>query len=114
MQNDRERARDEIGSRILDGDAESALWRAALAAEGGEWDAAVAGFRRSGDLIAAYPHVTRARLWLLGAEARIESGDAQGALDVPDARSEERRVGQQCVSQCRSRCRPYNNKKQNP
>lgn len=85
MQNDLARARDEIGSRILDGDAESALWRAALAAEGGEWDAAVAGFRRSGDLIAAYPHVTRARLWLLGAEARIESGDAQGALDVLDA-----------------------------
>src|SRR3546814_3011696 len=36
MQNDLARARDAIGSRILDGDAESELWRAALAAEGGE------------------------------------------------------------------------------
>src|SRR3546814_11822778 len=31
MQNDLARARDAIGSRILDGDAESELWRAALA-----------------------------------------------------------------------------------
>src|SRR3546814_11009781 len=31
----------------------------------------------------------------------------------PHARSEERRVGKECVSMCRSRCAPYNYKKKN-
>src|SRR3546814_16327322 len=31
---------------------------------------------------------------------------------IGDGRSEERRVGQECVSTCSSRCSPYNTKKQ--
>src|SRR3546814_15658986 len=31
-----------------------------------------------------------------------------GVLLIEDSRSEERRVGKECVSTCRSRCSPYN------
>src|SRR3546814_15916846 len=34
------------------------------------------------------------------------------AFDAHDQRSEERRVGKECVSTCRSRVRPYTSKKQ--
>src|SRR3546814_18510655 len=34
-------------------------------------------------------------------------GAAEAALAAPDARSEERRVGEECVSTCRSRWWPY-------
>src|SRR3546814_12570964 len=36
-----------------------------------------------------------------------------GALEVAQARSDERRVGKECVSTCRSRWSPYPNKKKN-
>ena len=85
LQGDLAKAGEELNGRMLDGESEAELWRAALAAEGGTWDAASAGFRRSAPLVPAYPHVIRARLQLLGAEARIESGDLQGALDELDA-----------------------------
>src|SRR3546814_18861752 len=33
------------------------------------------------------------------------------SLSLPSPRSEERRVGNECVSTCRSRCSPYHSKK---
>lgn len=85
LQGDLDKARELIGSRTLDGEAEAELWRGALAADAGEWDIALAGFSKSSALISDYPHVTRARLQLLAAEARIEAGDLKGALADLDA-----------------------------
>lgn len=79
LQEDLQTAREELESRVLDGEREAELWRAALAATAGEWEAAAAGFRRTADLVRAYPHVTRARLLLLAAEAEIEGGDPAAA-----------------------------------
>lgn len=85
LQGDVAKARELIGSRALDGEAEAELWRGALAAEAGDWNVALADFSRSAGLISDYPHVTRARLQLLSAEARIEAGDLAGALADLDA-----------------------------
>src|SRR3546814_15795103 len=41
------------------------------------------------------------------ADARALVEIALGELDFPRARSEERRVGKECVSTCRSRWSPY-------
>lgn len=79
LQEDLETAREELASRVLDGEREAELWRAALAASAGEWEAAAAGFRETADLVQTYPHVTRARLLLLAAEAEIEGGDPAAA-----------------------------------
>lgn len=75
-------AREKLLSRVLDGEPEAELWRAALAASNREWDRAGQGFARSFDLVDTYPHVIRARLMLLAAEAAIESGDP-GAAAMP-------------------------------
>src|SRR3546814_18887947 len=37
-----------------------------------------------------------------------ETSAFAGAFLMPEPRSEERRVGKECVSTCRSRCPPYN------
>src|SRR3546814_15020883 len=39
-------------------------------------------------------------------EQEVASGD-EGPFVIPDLRSEERRVGKECVSTCRSRWSPY-------
>src|SRR3546814_12009536 len=39
--------------------------------------------------------------------------DSQKRIEVPNARSEERRVGKACVSTCRSRWSPYHYNKNN-
>src|SRR3546814_12943408 len=39
--------------------------------------------------------------------------DHAGGIEVGPDRSEERRVGKECVSTCRSRWSPYHNKKKN-
>src|SRR3546814_10350956 len=46
-------------------------------------------------------------LRLAGAARDIELVPAQGLLDERRDRSEERRVGKECVSTCRSRWSPY-------
>src|SRR3546814_15544737 len=50
-----------------------------------------------------------------GAAVAQQRQDAGGhdAVAVVDQRSEERRVGKECVSTCRSRWSPYNQKKNN-
>ena len=40
-------------------------------------------------------------------EARLATLQAQGALDGDGTRPEERRVGKECVTTCRSRWSPY-------
>src|SRR3546814_12841617 len=37
---------------------------------------------------------------------RIASHSAEGVIELMPTRSEERRVGKECVSTCRSRCSP--------
>src|SRR3546814_5925902 len=51
-----------------------------------------------------------ARRWLMSLVARAANlaPPAQANPIVPDERSEERRVGKECVSTCRSRWSPYN------
>src|SRR3546814_18657279 len=54
--------------------------------------------------------------YLLFAEAMPTADDPSGLLDRSDldhamVRSEERRVGKECVSTCRSRWSPYHSKK---
>jgi len=63
----------------LAGEWEGDLWRAALAAVSQDWDLATAGFAATDELIDAYPHVVRARLRLLAAEATLAIGDRDGA-----------------------------------
>src|SRR3546814_20170324 len=43
--------------------------------------------------------------------ARPSAGDLPGDGEAARARSEERRVGEECVSTCRSRWSPYHEKK---
>src|SRR3546814_15099111 len=40
-------------------------------------------------------------------------GDAQRMIQIRHPRSDERRVGKECVSTCRSRWSPYHSKKKN-
>src|SRR3546814_12652719 len=61
----------------------------------------------------------RANVWNIGAEGQLTMGAVAGgvvalafwgeetALTLPLMRSEERRVGKECVSTCRSRWSPY-------
>src|SRR3546814_19398607 len=45
------------------------------------------------------------------AKVTVSTGGLSGGADIKLARSEERRVGKECVSKCRSRWAPYNLKK---
>src|SRR3546814_20895392 len=45
-------------------------------------------------------------------QLRIARDEAERANHAKSARSEERRVGKECVSTCRSRWSPYHKKKQ--
>jgi tetratricopeptide (TPR) repeat protein len=74
-----------LNSPSLDGEAEGELWRAALAAANGEWEAATQGFEYKQRIIAAYPRPLRMRLTLLAALAEIEGGDPIAAVTALDA-----------------------------
>jgi len=63
----------------LIGEREADLWRAALSAAGQDWQAAVAGFAASEDLIDDYAPPVRKRLRLLAAESHLGVGDTGGA-----------------------------------
>src|SRR3546814_11551007 len=47
----------------------------------------------------------------IGKEGLIWVGTDHGGVNLIDKRSEERRVGKECVSTCRSRWSPYHKKK---
>ena len=50
-----------------------------MAAVGLDWDVAAKKFAETADLIPAYPHWVRTRLWLLAAEANLGAGDTEKA-----------------------------------
>src|SRR3546814_19959910 len=51
---------------------------------------------------------------MTNAEAdELQRMSPSASVPVVNTRSEERRVGKECVSTCRSRCSPYNQKKTN-
>ncbi|WP_029008960.1 tetratricopeptide repeat protein [Azospirillum halopraeferens] len=70
---------------------EAALWRAAVAAERGDWATAARGFRTGGALLRTYPEPLLARLSLLAAEAALTGGDVAEAKRLLDRI--EQRVG---------------------
>src|SRR3546814_8695460 len=61
------------------------------------------------DAVVQLLHRRRARPY--GVEADLVVGMAGGEILHQSLRSEERRVGQECVSKCRSRWSPYQYKK---
>lgn len=74
-----------LADPALDGEREATLWRAALAAAAGDWEAAAAGFGEAEPLIPAYPVRVRRHLRLLAAEAYLEvnqPGAAQVQLEA--------------------------------
>src|SRR3546814_14049290 len=78
---------------------------AAAAAPAGEEAIVVTGSR-----IARETYDTPAPVIGVSSEDLIESGDSELSetlADLPQLRSEERRVGKECVSTCRSRWSPY-------
>jgi len=73
-------AAESLAHPALIGEREADLWRAALSAAGQDWQAAVAGFAASEDLIPDYAPPVRKRLRLLSAEAHLGVGDTGGAV----------------------------------
>src|SRR3546814_14594382 len=68
------------------------------------------GLGRSFQDALLYPSLTVAETIAVACERHLASKDlVAAALQLP--RSEERRVGQECVSTCRSRWSPYHSKK---
>lgn len=63
---------------------EIGLWRAAVAAEKGDWPAAAAGFRAGNAHLSTYPEPVLSRLALLAAEAALKTGDTAGAQRLID------------------------------
>ncbi len=72
-------AAEELFHPALAGEWDADLWRTALAAAGQDWGLAAAGFGAVDELIDVYPHVVRARLRLLAAEASLAIGDRNQA-----------------------------------
>ena len=56
---------------------------------------------------AAALEFARAEVGLPWIVARLEAADCEATLDGISVRSEERRVGKECASMCRSRWSPY-------
>src|SRR3546814_18040411 len=84
--------------------------QAALEASGGGAVASFTGLVRGDDGLVElhldhYPDMTQARLEELGREAVARWGLL--SVRIIHRRSEERRVGKECVSTCRSRGSPY-------
>ena len=75
---DFERARGDLLHRELDSEPEIVLWRAALAAEDGQYAEATFGLRQSDRFVQTYPNVFRKRFAMLGAETALANKDALG------------------------------------
>jgi tetratricopeptide (TPR) repeat protein len=66
----------------LDREPEVAVWRAAAVAETEDWPKADEMFRRAGAIPASYPTEMRAKLYLLEAEAALNTGDVNRTRTV--------------------------------
>lgn len=75
---DFEKARHDLLERDLDSEPEIGLWRAALAAEDGEYAEATFGLRQSDRFVQSYPDALRKRFAFLGAETALANSDARG------------------------------------
>ncbi len=75
-------AKQDLYHSSLDGDAEIALWRAALAAKEENWAQATRGFDGSDNFLGRYPASLQVPLGLLAAEATYRVGN----LDLAEAR----------------------------
>src|SRR3546814_11076372 len=72
---------------------------------------ATAAFRdavsKAGGTLVAIETYDRSATALSGAARRLANAGDMDAVLIADVRSEERRVGKECVSTCRSRWSPY-------
>ena len=75
---DFELARQDLLDRDLDSEPEIVLWRAALAAEDGQYSEATFGLRQSDRFVQSYPDRMRKRFAFLGAETAFANSDARG------------------------------------
>ncbi|MCE2510733.1 MAG: hypothetical protein J4G10_07140 [Alphaproteobacteria bacterium] len=93
---DYEQAAADLYHASLDGDAEIALWRAALAAKNADWTKAARGFDGAEAFFEHYPRSLRVELNLLAAEAAYRVGNLDRAdkwlrvLQVLDLKAAER------------------------
>lgn len=74
----------ELGRAGLDGDAEVALWRAALAAARRDWPAARREWRSAGGVPAGYADALRIRLGVVGSQIELSGGRSDAALALLD------------------------------
>lgn len=72
-----EQTKEDMYHPSLDGDAEIALWRAALAAKADDWTKAARGFDGVDTFLEHYPHSLRVALNLLAAEAAYRVGNLE-------------------------------------
>ncbi|NNE82766.1 MAG: hypothetical protein HKN28_02230 [Alphaproteobacteria bacterium] len=75
---DFDKAREDLLDRDLDSEPEIVLWRAALAAENGDFEEATFGLRQSDRFVQSYPDGLRKRFAFLGAETAFANSDARG------------------------------------
>jgi len=78
-------AREVFADHALDGEADIDLWRAALAAEAGDWPAAALAFRQATGQLTIYPPRLVARFTMLAAEAFLAVHDSGSAVAWLDA-----------------------------
>lgn len=76
---DPQSAADDLADPALDGKEEAILWRAAVAAERGDWPAAARDFDRTRAQLDGYPDPFFTKLAALAVDARIRTGDRTGA-----------------------------------
>ncbi|MGQ9365313.1 tetratricopeptide repeat protein [Azospirillum sp. ST 5-10] len=88
---DRAGAAADLADPGLAGNPEAALWRAAVAAEDGDWGTAAQGFKTAGALLRTYPEPLLSRMSLLAAEAALRNQDVAEAKRLLDR--VEQRVG---------------------
>ena len=74
----------QLGRPWLDGDAEVALWRAAVASSRHDRPTALREWRRSGGIPASYPNGLRVRLGIVGAGIELSDGRTDAALALLD------------------------------
>jgi hypothetical protein len=72
-------ARTFLAHSSLAEDPEAGLWRAALDARDREWARALAGFRRSAEVLGLYPEEVSGTLRLMALRAALELGDVRSA-----------------------------------
>lgn len=74
----------DLGHPFLANNVEAGLWRAAAAAQRGDWPKAHQGFRAASNVLHSYPEPHLSRMALMAGEAALEEGDlgfAKRALD---------------------------------